>query len=147
MKICFFVFSFLTILFSCTPNNVQHADQLKKYFEEKNVEGCFALYNNASDDFTVYNLKRYRDSAFSPAATFDIVTMLIGLQTGIVENENMKLKKNGLTVFEAFRDVNSFQEIAQNIGKSKLQFWIDSISYGSKKITTNEDSFWLDNSL
>lgn len=141
MKTCVFIFTFLTVLFSCTPNNVQHADQLKKYFEEKNVEGCFALYNNASNGFTVYNLKRYRDSVFSPAATFDIINMLVGLQEGVVEDET----KTG----EMFQNSNHhyFQKITQLIGKSKLQFWMDSINYGSKKINTTVDSFWLDNSL
>ena len=28
-----------------------------------------------------------------------------------------------------------------------MQHWLDSLSYGSKKITTSIDQFWIDNSL
>jgi beta-lactamase class D len=50
---------------------------------------------------------------------------------------------------EAFKAsaVPYYQEIARRIGKDTMQFWLDSLKYGSKKITTKIDSFWLDNSL
>ncbi len=40
-----------------------------------------------------------------------------------------------------------YQEVARRIGKDTMQFWLDSLSYGTKKITTAIDTFWLDNSL
>jgi beta-lactamase class D len=37
--------------------------------------------------------------------------------------------------------------VARRIGKDTIQFWLDSISYGTRKISSPIDTFWLDNSL
>ena len=153
-------FFLATLIISCSPKNFKEDNSLKKYFDENKVDGCFALYNNASNDFIIYNLKRYRDSSFLPASTFKIVNSLIGLQEGIIVNDSMVINWDGisrsienwnkdLTMYEAFRvsSVPYYQEVARRIGKERMQFWLDSISYGSKKITSAIDSFWLDNSL
>jgi beta-lactamase class D len=135
-------------------------NSLKHFFDENKVNGTFAIFNNGTGEFTVYNLKRYRDSSFLPASTFKIVNSLIGLQTGKITNDSMIIKWDGvvrqraewnkdLTMYEAFRvsAVPYYQEVARRIGKDTMQFWLDSISYGTKKITTRIDTFWLDNSL
>jgi beta-lactamase class D len=151
---------YVICLFSCAPNNVKIDNSLKKYFDENKVDGCFALYDNGTGQFTIYNLSRYRDSSFVPASTFKIVNSLIGLQTGKIIDDSMIIKWDGITrwnpewnqdlsMYRAFR-VSSFpyyQEVARRIGKDTMQFWLDSLSYGTKKITTKIDTFWLDNSL
>lgn len=150
----------IVILTGCSLNNVKEEISLKKYFDENKVDGCFALYNNASNQFTITNLKRYRDSSFLPASTFKIVNSLIGLQEGKIVNDSMVIKWDGinrsvenwnkdLTMYEAFRvsSVPYYQEVARRIGKERMQFWLDSLGYGSKKIISSIDSFWLDNSL
>lgn len=131
-----------------------------KYFKDKNVEGCFALFDNGTGKFTIYNLDRYRDSAYLPASTFKIVNALVGLQTGIISNAQMVIKwdsvtrsvpewNKDLTMYDAFRvsAVPYFQEVARRIGKDTMQFWLDSLNYGTTKIKTRIDTFWLDNSL
>jgi beta-lactamase class D len=147
------------ILAACSQNNVKQDASLKKYFDENRVEGCFALMDNGTGKFTVHNLKRYRDSSYLPASTFKIVNSLIGLQTGKISSDSMVIKWDGinrraewnkdLTMYEAFRvsAVNYYQEVARRIGKDTMQLWLDSLRYGSKKITSAIDSFWLDNSL
>ena len=150
----------IACLHACSPNNVKIDNSLEHFFRENHVSGTFALFNNGTGEFTVYNLKRYRDSAFLPASTFKIVNSLIGLQTGKITNDSMIIKWDGierpvkewnkdLTMYEAFRvsAVPYYQEIARRIGKDTMQFWLDSISYGTKRITTRIDTFWLDNSL
>lgn len=144
----------------CSPNNVTIDPSFEKYFKENKVEGCFALWNNGNGQFTIYNLSRYRDSSFLPASTFKIVNSLVGLQTGKISGENMIIKWDGvvrpnpqwnkdLSMYQAFRvsAVPYFQEVARRIGKDTMQFWLDSLSYGSKKINGPVDSFWLNNSL
>lgn len=155
-------YSFLLILagfISCSPNNVKQDNSLKKYFDENKVEGCFGLLDNGNGKFTIYNLSRYRDSSYLPASTFKIVNSLIGLQTGRISSDSMVIKWDGikrrpewdkdLTMYEAFRvsAVNYYQEVARRIGRDTMQSWLDSLGYGTKKITTKIDSFWLDNSL
>lgn len=144
----------------CSPNNVEVDTSLQKYFKENNAEGCFALLNNNTGNFTIYNLNRYRDSAYLPASTFKIVNALIGLQTGVIANDSMVIKWDGkerpvtewnkdLSMYQAFRvsSVPYFQEVARRIGKDTMQFWLDSLSYGTKKIIGSIDSFWLNNTL
>src|SRR6185436_13431648 len=154
------------VLFGCSANNVNTDNSLEKYFTENKVEGCFALLDNGTGQFTVYNLSRYRDSAYLPASTFKIVNSLIGLQTGKISNDSMIIKWDGikrpvdawnkdLTWYDAFRVscVPWFQELAKRIGKDTMQHWLDSLKYGAKTdtekviIKTRIDTFWLDNSL
>lgn len=141
-------------------NNVTIDSSLEKYFRENNTVGTFAILNNGTGQFTIYNLDRYKDSQYLPASTFKIVNSLIGLQTGVISSDTMKIKWDGivrshpewnkdLSMYEAFRvsAVPYYQEVARRIGKETMQKWLDSLSYGTKKITTRIDSFWLDNSL
>ncbi len=157
------VFSVLTIFFlffSCGQNKVKVDKSLAKYFTENKVEGCFALMDNGTGKFSVHNLPMYRDSSFLPASTFKIVNSLIGLQTGKISNDSMVIKWDGverrikgwnkdLTMYEAFRvsSVPYYQEVARRIGRDTMQQWLDSLGYGTKRITSPIDSFWLDNSL
>lgn len=159
---------FLTLIFlvSCSPNNVKQDKSLKKYFDENKVEGCFALLDNGTGKFTVYNLSRYRDSSYQPASTFKIVNSLIGLQTGKISSDSMVIKWDGikrwnddwnkdLNMYQAFRvsSVPYYQEVARRIGKDTMQLWLDSLGYGKKDIKEKViiksavDSFWLDNSI
>lgn len=151
---------------SCSPNNVKKDNSLKKYFDESKTEGCFALMDNGTGKFTVYNLSRFRDSSYLPASTFKIVNSLVGLQEGKIVNDSMVIKWDGvkrsydswnkdLTMYEAFRasSVSYYQEVARRIGKDRMQFWLDSLGYGAKKknekvvIQSAIDTFWLDNSI
>jgi beta-lactamase class D len=150
----------------CTPNNVKKDDSLKAFFDEYKAEGCFALLDNGTGEFTIYNLARYRDSAFLPASTFKIVNSLIGLQTGVISSDSMVIPWDGvtrrieswnkdLTMYEAFRvsAVPYYQEVARRIGVDTMQAWLNRIPYGALtkkdtvRITTAIDTFWLDNSL
>ncbi len=145
---------------ACTPNNVTVDNSLGKYFDDNSVSGTFGMFDNGQGSFTIYNLPRYRDSAYLPASTFKIVNSLIGLQTGRISGENMVIKWDGvtrsvpgwnkdLTMKEAFAvsAVPYYQEVARRIGKDTMQQWLDSLHYGTQKITSNIDTFWLDNSL
>jgi beta-lactamase class D len=158
-------FSFFIFL-SCSPNNVKIDNSLGKYFDEQQVAGTFGLYDNGTGQFIIYNLSRFKDSAYLPASTFKIVNSLIGIETGRIVNEKMVIKWDGvirrfsngdtatawnkdLSMEEAFKAsaVPYYQEVARRIGKDTMQHWLDSLNYGSKKITTKIDTFWLDNSL
>jgi beta-lactamase class D len=154
------------LFFSCSFNNVKEDDQLQNYFSKNNMQGCFALMDNGTTGFTVYNLSRFRDSAYLPASTFKIVNALIGLQTGKISSDSMVIAWDGITraipewnqdlsMYTAFRvsSVPYFQEVARRIGKDTMQFWLDSMGYGAMtdadtvRIKSVIDTFWLDNSI
>jgi beta-lactamase class D len=147
------------VFFSCTVNNVQNADELKKHFDEFRVEGTFAMYDNSRGQHIIYNLKR-DTVAYSPASTFKIANALIALHTGRLTSDSSIIKWDGVTrerpewnqdlsLYQAFRvsAVPHFQSVARSIGRDTMQKWLDSLHYGNMKIGTAIDSFWLDNSL
>jgi beta-lactamase class D len=148
------------ILSACSTNNVKEDESLKTYFDSAGVNGCFGLFNNSENNFIIYNLSRYRDSAYTPASTFKIVNSLIGIQTGVIRDENMVIRWDGvkrwnddwnrdLTMKEAFAvsAVPYFQEVARRIGRDTMRIWIDSLGYGNRDISGPIDSFWLNNHL
>lgn len=156
----YIIFVLVALVFqNCSPNNVEENDSLGKYFEKEGVTGCFALLDNATNKFTIYNLDRYRDSAYLPASTFKIVNSLIGLQTGQIPSDTAVLEWNGemtsrvecdrdMNMYEAFRVscASWYQQMVKGIERDTMQRWLNTLEYGNKKISTI-DSFWLDNSL
>lgn len=147
-------FSFVSFSFaSCSLNHAKIDNDLKKYFDSSNVDGCFALLNNQMGTITVYNMK-LDTQRFSAGTSFKIPETLIGIQTGKVINENSRLPNdssvNGKTTLkDAFTNssVSFFQSLAHEIGKDTLKFWIDSVGYGNKEINNSTDSVFLSNNL
>jgi beta-lactamase class D len=144
---------------ACSTNKAKLDNSLKKYFDARNVDGCFTMLNNTNGEITVYNMAL--DTARTlPASTFKIVNSLIGLQTGRITGDNMIIKWDGvkrwnddwnkdMDMKEAFKvsNVAYYQEVARRIGKDTMQHWIDSIGYGNRNLSGPIDSFWLNNTL
>jgi beta-lactamase class D len=159
---CFLLFTAIGIA-SCSSNNVTIDNSLGKYFTDNHLQGTFGIFNNTTGQFIIYNLNRFKDSAYLPASTFKIVNSLVGLESGRIRDEKMVIKWDGitrpvpewnkdLTMEEAFKvsAVPYFQEVARRIGKDTMQFYLDSLSYGARygRARINKiDSFWLDNSV
>ena len=89
------VYFLFPVLFSCSVNNTKEDESLSKYFKQNNLEGTFAMFDNGTGVFTVYNMNRYRDSAYLPAGTFEIVNALIGIETGRVKDSACINKLHG----------------------------------------------------
>jgi beta-lactamase class D len=147
------------LLFSCALKKAKIDNDLKQYFDEKNVDGCFTMLDNSNGSITIYNMGM-DTTRVTPASTFKIVNSLIGLETGRITDEKMVIKWDGvkrwnedwnkdLTMTEAFKvsAVPYYQEVAKRIGRDTMKNWIDSISYGNKNIRGPIDSFWLNNTL
>jgi beta-lactamase class D len=164
------LFAGALILFACNTQNVTQDDSLKKYFEDAKVQGTFGLFDNAQGQFTVYNLVRFRDSAYLPASTFKIFNSLAALGTGVIFSDTVvvpwdKVVRTGpggdtmhpwnkdMDMREAFAvsNVGFYQEMARRIGKDTMQMLLDSVGFGRRydtfRITDNIDRFWLDNTL
>jgi beta-lactamase class D len=159
LSFVFCLLSFICLLSSCSVNKAKIDNDLKKYFDAKNTDGCFTMLDNSSGAITVYNLS-LDTTRFLPASTFKIMNSLIGLETGRITNENMIIKWDGvkrempdwnkdMAMKEAFKvsNVPYYQEVARRIGKDTMKLWIDSLGYGNKNISGPVDSFWLNNNL
>jgi beta-lactamase class D len=149
---------------ACTVNNTTEDNSLEKYFKQNNVNGTFAMFDNGTGEFTVYNMDRYRDSAYLPASTFKIVNSLIGIEIGRVKDSATVIPwdsvvreipewNRDLSMQDAFKYscVPWYQELARRIGKDTMQHWLDTLGYARSKakpvITNNLDTFWLDNTV
>ena len=154
-------FLVVSVLFAaCSTNNVKVDDSFQKYFDSAGVKGCFALFDNGQGRFTIYNLSRYRDSAYQPGETFDIVEALIALQTGAVNDENSPVYDSAgflqdsaiyakstthrlpVTLRQSFQadsgyGITSFLRISNLIGKDTLKKWVDSLHYGGRDTSRN----------
>jgi beta-lactamase class D len=144
---------------ACSVNKADIDDSLKKYFDAKQVEGCFTMLNNSDGTITVYNLGMDTTRVL-PSGTFNIANALVSLQTGIAIDENMLIKWDGvirpnqawnkdLSLTDAFKLASEphFQTLARSIGMDTMKNFVDSLSYGNKNIQGSVDSFWLNNSL
>ncbi len=151
---------------ACSTNNITQENELKKYFDSAKVEGCFGMFDNGQGQFTIYNMPRYRDSAYLPASTFKIFNSLVALGTGRIFSDTVVVPWDGvvrtgpggdtmtdwnkdMNMREAFAvsNVGFYQEMARRIGRDTMQKMLDSVGYGNKKIGAAIDRFWLDNSL
>ncbi|HKQ49232.1 MAG TPA: penicillin-binding transpeptidase domain-containing protein [Phycisphaerae bacterium] len=96
----------------------------------------------------------------APCSTFKIVNALIGLESGVLKDENTLFKWDGkpkyIKAWERDHTLASaikesclwyFQEVARRVGPERMKAFIDKIGYGNEDISGGIDLFWLDRSL
>ena len=146
----------LPSLFFHSSEKIHIRDDFKPYFDEYGVEGSFLLYDMQSQETTAYNYERCKE-AFLPASSFKILNSLIGLETGVVPDENFIIPWDSVirqvpawnrdhTMASAFRNsvVPWYQELARRIGLARMKEWVAKSDYGKMDINQeNLDRFWL----
>ena len=132
-------------------------EDLSSYFGES--EGSFVLYDLQADQYAIYN-KEKSITRVSPDSTYKIYSALIGLENNIIGVDDSKKEWNGQQyTYEAWnkdQDLNSaiknsvnwyFQDIDQQVGYDKLQYYFDEIGYGNGDITGGIRDYWQESSL
>jgi len=127
--------------------------ELEKYFQ--GFTGGFVLYDLKTDQYIRYQPERTAERLL-PASTFKIMNALIGLDTGIIPDENFVIKWDGThyddptwnqdqTLKSAIQNsvVWYFQDLARRVGKEKIQTYVNAVDYGNKDLSGQVDSFWL----
>jgi beta-lactamase class D len=141
-----------------TPSPASEVNpELDKYFQ--GFKGAFVLYDLNSNQYTRYNPERCAER-FIPASTFKIMNSLVGLETGVIPDENYVIHWDGTqydipswnqdhTLQTAIQNsvVWYYQELARRVGKEKMQHYVDAAGYGNKDISGPIDSFWLEGGL
>lgn len=148
----------LAILLGACTDNVQENSAWARLYQEQHLHGSFMLYNNLTNQFTVYNLKGTQRRHI-PGHSFDLMEYMVGLETGILTDTSMRIlvpdssrgisADSSLTVGEAFRrsPLAFEREIASRIGAKNFREWIDSVKYGNMLLKPVMDSFWFDGTL
>jgi beta-lactamase class D len=149
------------ILSACAPVLSTPVSQtrpdLEQYFQGH--KGAFVLYDQKANSYIRYNPERCAEQ-FLPASTYKILNALIGLETGIIPDENYVIKWDGQTwpiavwnqdhtLKSAFQNsvVWYFLELARRVGPEKMKKYVEAADYGNKDITGPSDAFWLDGNL
>ena len=140
---------------------------LSHIFQGKN--GCAVLYSPGEDKYRYYQRDLCAQEA-SPFSTFKIISTLIGLQHGVVNDETSTMQYSGerypnpkwngnLTLQEAFQSscIWYFRQVIDGVGQEVVEQDLQSLHYGNCDITQWEGSgvnpsgelngFWLDSSL
>jgi len=139
-----------------TPVSIEKPE-LGKYFQGS--KGAFVLYDLNHNRYIRYNPTRCAER-FIPASTYKIPNAMIGLETGVIPDENYVIKWDGTkydyptwnkdqTLKTAIRNsvVWYFQELARRVGEEKEQYYVDAVKYGNQDISGPIDSFWLNGGL
>lgn len=153
------LFAVLFILMSgCTvqPAKKELPPNFQPFFEEYGVKGCFLLYDMKNDLYQIYNSTRC-EQGFLPASTFKILNSLIGLETGVLTDENTVIPWDGTVRTEEawnkdhtlasaiqYSVVPYFQEVARRVGPDRMKELVDDSDYGRMDISKETiDRFWL----
>ncbi len=137
--------------------NAKHELKIQELFNGK--EGTMVLKNLKNGQTYVYNEERSM-KRFTPESTFKVPHALIGLETGAVRDEYEVKRWDGIIrPFEAWNRDHSlasamresaiwfYQDMAKDIGETKMQEYVNRVGYGNRDISGGIDSFWLDSSL
>lgn len=167
-----FAYLLIPVFFAaCSQNNVKEDPGLQRFFDSAGVKGTFGLFDNGQGSFIIYDLPRYRDSAYQPEATFDIFQSLVAIQTGVVKDDSAIIftgdtvvrvdttnptgqeafRQDKMTLRDCFRSPGlghlGFSELARHIGRDTLKKWIDSVHYGNRDLGDTGTDFWFDGHL
>ncbi|MDF2874857.1 MAG: Beta-lactamase [Sporomusa sp.] len=134
-------------------------DDLSKFFT--GYEGTFILYDEDSDRYIIYN-EQQSNVRLSPCSTFKIFNSLIGLESGVLDQEDVftLIKWNGQqypypawnrdhTLASAIANsvVWYYREVARRVGNDRMEEYINKLHYGNQDISGGIDQFWLGSSL
>ena len=161
---------FLILFISCkenkgitTINKEQSANkniikpEFQSIIDSSDVIGSILIYD-LNQDVYYSNDFEWSNKGNLPASTFKIVNSIIGLETGVIENDSVIFKWDGekkwlknweqdLILRDAFQFscVHCYQEVARKIGSKRMNDYVSKLNYGNLEIdATNIDKFWLE---
>ncbi|MFK7950993.1 MAG: class D beta-lactamase [Saprospiraceae bacterium] len=132
-------------------------DGFQDIIDSNQVAGSILIYDAQKNEYFSNDFER-ATTGFLPASTFKVINSIIGLETGVVENENhlfkwdgkprrMKVWEKDLILAEAYKVscVPCYQEIARNIGTKRMNEYLKKFDYGNIEIADSMiDIFWLE---
>lgn len=130
---------FIVFVYACSPNNVKSDSAIARLLDSVGMQGSFALLENGTEQFTIHNLSRYKDSAIAPNATFYLIPALIGLDKGLINYHDTTLKLNDSATL--------FANLISKIGRQAILQTLDSLKYGKGIVSADSTHYWENGSL
>ncbi len=153
---------FLLFIFSNLNANSDNSSAFKSGVDSlfnNNYTGCIVVYNETLKNIFIYDSAR-AEKRFSPASTYKIFNTLLALESGIAKDSTHQIKwdgnKHSIPSWNRDHSLNSafknsvvwyYQSLARSIGKETAKLFLDSCSYGNRKIGKQIERYWLDTSL
>ncbi|WP_436890845.1 penicillin binding protein transpeptidase domain-containing protein [Nocardiopsis dassonvillei] len=109
---------------------VERAD-LAAVFARAGASGTFVLYDTQDRTSVMVDPERARERAV-PGGTFDLVTALVALQTGTVDDAGAVVGAG-----EA-----AHRGAVEEVGRERLATWVDRFDYGDRDVGAEPDDFW-----
>jgi bla regulator protein blaR1 len=136
--------------------NIVYED-LSHYFQ--GYDGTFVLLDLKEDQYQVYNDDNSKKRV-SPNSTYKIVSSLVGLETGVLTDENTSLEwdktiypfeqwnRNQTLASAMSYSVNwYFQKVDSIVGKTTIEDYLKQIGYGNNDLSGDIREFWVESSL
>jgi len=130
-------------------------NDFKQFYDEYNVEGSFILFDQLGNKYIEFNQSQLKHE-FTPASTFKICNSLVGLETGVIKDENYIIKwdsvERRIPAWNQDQDLKSafknstvwyYQELARCVGGERMKYWLDKTDYGNADTSGGIDKFWL----
>ncbi len=153
------ILTFLALTVDAQKQTIETRNDLKKYYDQFKVDGSFILYDQNNDKYIVYNQTQTKEQ-YTPSSIYKICNSLIGLETGIIKDENFVIKWDGVTrqnpkwnkdhdLKTAFKNstVWYYQELARRVGGQQMKYWLNKVNYGNTDTSGGIDKFWLSGGL
>ena len=132
---------------------------MKRHYRRLNLNGAFVLYDSNAERWSRYQPERCAER-FLPASTFKIFNAMVGLETGVIEDETFVIRWDGrqrrvagwnedqdLATAISRSTVPYFQELARRVGEERMRHWITAEPFGNSDISGGIDQFWLSGGL
>jgi bla regulator protein BlaR1 len=132
-------------------------EQLAQFF--KGYKSSFVLLDTKTGHYLRYN-PQLCDMQLSPCSTFKIFNSLVGLETGVLKNENHPFTWDGtkydITSWNRDHTLQSavtnsvvwyFQHVASLVGEERMKKFIEEAHYGNQDISGGITKFWLGSTL
>ena len=139
-------------------------ESFRKYFD--GYKGTFVLYDESKELYTIYNPEQ-SIKRLTPCSSSKIYNALIGLETGVIADENFVIQWDGtsqpMTMWEKDQTLASaisgsvvwyYKEFIHQVGKERTQWYYDEMDYGNRDISGGQvfvdpkgDPFWIRSSL
>lgn len=156
------LFIAICLLVSCSGSN--EIDEEKQIILEDydaffdGYDGCFVIYNQSTNEYSVFN-EEMAETRVSPCSTFKIYNSLIGLESGVILNDEYKYEWDGIEYpYEVWNKDHTlrtavensvvwyFERLASEVGQEKMKQYIEKLAYGNQDIS-GWTKFWLQSSL
>ena len=142
---------------SSKPNDDITYENLSAYF--KGYEGTFVLLDVEKNHYQIYN-EANSQKRVSPDSTYKIMSSLVGLETGVLTDENTEIswdetvypiepwnKDHNLASAMAYSVNWYFQKVDSMVGKDKIENYLKQTGYGNYDISGGIHDFWIESSL